>query len=89
MKKPILLILSFLSFYSCSSYIKDTAYPTLSDGKYDSEFPYKSSSTELEKISKSIRMLNVMAFYQGFMFDKIYNLKLSNLSGDILEDAYC
>ncbi|MGD8782423.1 MAG: serine protease [Ignavibacteria bacterium] len=87
MKKPILLILSFLSFYSCSSYIKDTAYPTLSDGKYDSEFPYKSSSTELEKISKSIRMLNVMAFYKGFMFDKIYNLKRSNLSGDILEDA--
>ncbi len=87
MKKSVLLVLSFLFFYSCSSFIKDTAYPTLSDGEYDSEFPYKNSSNQLEEISKSVRMLNVMAFYQGFMFDKNYNLKRSNLSGDVLEDA--
>ncbi|MCZ7609952.1 MAG: hypothetical protein M5U17_07265 [Ignavibacterium sp.] len=33
----------------CSTISYETIYPTLNDGKYDSEFPYKSTSEELKK----------------------------------------
>ncbi len=40
---------------SCTKKIYDVVYPTLNDGRYDSEFPYKNASHQLEEISKSIK----------------------------------
>jgi hypothetical protein len=64
---PLVIIPFFLN--SCSSTIK-TVYPTLSDGKYDSEFPYKSSSPELERISESVQRINCTTFYKIYRFDR-------------------
>ena len=62
LKQVTFLIASFV-FISCSSTsIYDNIYPTLNDGKYDSEFPYKNSSEQLENISNSVHMINSIAF---------------------------
>ncbi|MEW6196826.1 MAG: serine protease [Bacteroidota bacterium] len=70
---PVLLI-------ACSS-VYETVYPTLNDGKYDSEFPYKNSSAQLEEISNSIKLLNSIAFYTSYIFPEDRQLKLSDLKG--------
>lgn len=61
----ILLIISV----SCSSSVYDQIYPTLRDGQYDSEFPYRNSSAQLEEISNSIKLVNSIAFYTSYIFD--------------------
>jgi len=51
------LIITQLILISCSSGTYEKIYPTLMDGKYDSEFPYRGSSEELEKISQSVQRI--------------------------------
>jgi len=72
MNKLLLAITLVLLFVSCTSedQIRKTAYPDLYDGKYDSEFPYRSSSEQLEKISNTIRLVNSIAFYRTYHFEK-------------------
>ena len=67
MIKSILIfsaLLILLELSGCSTVSYETIYPTLKDGKYDSEFPYKSTSDELNKISESIHRVNSTAFYK-------------------------
>ncbi len=65
----ILLIIFLLIFPGCSRKIYKVAYPTLSDKKYDSEFPYKSCSGELERILLSVKKLTSIAYYKRYLFD--------------------
>lgn len=44
--------------------------PSLSDGKYDSEFPYRNSSEQLEEISNNIKLINSIAFYTSYVFSE-------------------
>lgn len=61
--------LIFLSFIACSSQsVYEKVYPTLSDSKYDSEFPYKSCSKQLEEISRSIKLVTSIAYYTSYVF---------------------
>ncbi len=76
-----LLFLASLLSFSCSSIIYDTAYPTLSDGKYDSEFPYRNSSDQLEDISKSVKKVNCLAFYKTWVFSIEKKVSLKDISG--------
>jgi len=73
----ILFIILFLCL-SCTS-VFEKANPTLFDGKYDSEFPYNNSSTQLEKISKSIKLLNSIAFYTGYVFETSSSITVNQL----------
>lgn len=77
LKSAILSLIILLSV-SCSS-VYDKVYPTLTDGKYDSEFPYNNSSTQLEEISRSIKLLNSIAFYTGYVFETGSNYTLSDM----------
>lgn len=63
----IILVLIGLILFGCSKRIYRVAYPTLNDGKYDSEFPYKSCSVELAKISKTVRKLSAIAYYKSYV----------------------
>ncbi len=80
------IILWLLS--GCSSMIYKTAYPTLSDGRYDSEFPYRSSSTELDQIGNSIRRINSVAFYRGYLFSEGSNVKPEEINDELLKENY-
>lgn len=71
---------SGLIFFSCTSTsIYEKVYPTLADGKYDSEFPYRSSSKQLEEISNCIRLINSIAFYTSYIFSPSSNYTKSDL----------
>ena len=89
-KKKILNILILLSISliisSCSSVIHKVAYPTLSDGKYDSEFPYKSSSKQLEEITNSVKMLNCVAYYTTYIFSADSMIRKKDLNQTIIEE---
>ena len=76
-KISITVISIFL--YNCSSVSYETIYPTLGDGKYDSEFPYKSTSDELKKISETIQRDNSTAFYKIYIFDENHDYTLDEL----------
>jgi hypothetical protein len=74
------LLISLILINGCSSIYK-TVYPTLGDGKYDSEFPYKSSSDELTKISETVQRVNSTAFYKIYIFDERSRYTLKDLEG--------
>lgn len=80
-----LIFLSVIILNSCSSVTYQTIFPTLSDGKYDSEFPYKGSSTELNEIGQSVYRINSTAFYYTYIFSEASKLKLNDLNTDILK----
>jgi hypothetical protein len=62
-------------------------YPTLADGKYDSEFPYKSTSDELKKISETIQRVNSTAFYKIYIFSEEDNFTLNELKNKKLDEV--
>lgn len=71
---------------SCSSIIYRTAHTALSDGKYDSEFPYNNSSKQLEEISNSLYRINSIAFYKAYIFADNSKFKLKNLTDAIVRN---
>ena len=85
----IFLHILFLAFSlcSCSTVSYETVYPTLQDGKYDSEFPYKGSSEELEGITQTVQRITSTGFYKTYFFnraDKVTMDKISNSSPEAL-----
>lgn len=73
----VLLISALL--LSCSAVTYDSIYPTLKDGHYDSEFPYRSTSIELQKISETIQRIIASAFYRVYVFDENDNYTIEDL----------
>lgn len=73
MKKglQITLALAFLllTSVSCRRTAFQVVYPTLNDGRYDSEFPYRNSSEELDDIAKSVKKLFCLVEYDRYHFD--------------------
>lgn len=81
MQKVIFIILITVLLVSCTSedQIRQSADPDLFDGKYDSEFPYKSSSEQLEEISNTIRIVNSIAFYRTYNFERNDNITTASI----------
>ena len=70
----VLLILA-----ACSGTSYETVYPTLSDGKYDSEFPYRNCSEQLEEIAGSLVKLDVLVFYHTYSFSLDNKISLETI----------
>jgi len=70
--KTIFKIFAFtvlaLSLITCRTHTYKTVYPTLSDGKYDTEFPYKTCSKQIGEIARSIKKLHCIAEYKTYIF---------------------
>jgi hypothetical protein len=60
-------------------------YPTLSDGRYDSEFPYRGCSRQLEEISESVNMLSCIAYYRTYFFLPEEHITAAMVSSELLE----
>jgi len=77
----IIFIISItcLFFAACSSATYEKIYPTLGDGKYDSEFPYKGSSDELQAISGTVQRINSTGFYNTYFFNFEDSVTLNDL----------
>jgi len=82
----LLLLFPVIISYSCGTYIRETVYPTLSDGKYDSEFPYTNCSTQLEEVSNSVRLVNVIAYYQSYFVNETEKLHRNQITKDNFEE---
>ncbi len=67
----LLILLFFLS--SCRQQAFQLVYPSLSDGRYDSEFPYRNCSKELGEIAETVKKLYCLVEYDQ------YNFQVSNL----------
>jgi hypothetical protein len=80
-----ILSLSLLLSLSCSSTSYKEVYPLLADGKYDSEFPYRGCSPQLEKISESVRMISCIAYYKSYIFSPEAKIRLNDLQLPLLK----
>ena len=69
----------------CSSSVYRDVYPTLIDGHYDSEFPYKGCSRQLEEISETVQMLNCIAYYRTYPFSPEETMTREGITPDVLE----
>ncbi len=77
-----------LFLLSCAANVFQTAYPTLGDGKYDSEFPYRDCSKQLNEVSQSIKMLYATAYYKTYFFSQDARIRMYELTReDILKKA--
>jgi hypothetical protein len=83
LKKILPFVILSVLLYSCAPTL-EKVYPTLNDGKYDSEFPYKSSSTELERICESVQRINCTAFYKIYRIKENEEITYETLSDDML-----
>lgn len=81
-----IIFISFL-FSSCSTVSYKEVYPTLADGKYDSEFPYKSASNELREISSTIERIHSNVYYKTYTFDESTNLTSDKINDTILRSV--
>jgi len=80
----------FLS--SCNKTTYDAVYPTLSDGKYDSEFPYRNCSDQLEEIARSLVKVDVLVFYETYSYSRssqvtIQQIKLSGKAENLADGS--
>ena len=81
----IVLLFWALFLLNCSRQIYQAAYPTLTDGSYDTEFPYRNCSRELKRIGDTVKMVNAIAYYKSYIFDETSQLLRRNLSSEVLK----
>lgn len=86
MKINFLFLLTMFVSVSCADKIYKVAYPTLADGKYDSEFPYKDCSKQLSEIVETVKMINATAFYKTYTFSEKSQIKLSDINESVLKE---
>jgi hypothetical protein len=65
----VMTIVAASAMMSCAPTYRDI-FPTLADGKYDSEFPYRACSKQLEEIAESIQMVNGIGYYRDYTFEE-------------------
>lgn len=68
----------------CTKRIYQLTYPALSDGKYDTEFPYRNCSGELKRIGETVKMINTIAYYKSYVFEQSDHILLKNLSPEVI-----
>jgi len=81
----VTILLGGLLMASCSQRIYQAAYPTLNDGTYDTEFPYRNCSKELKQIGETVKMINAIAYYKSYVFDKSAQLLRRNITPEVLK----
>ncbi len=80
-------LLAGICLISCSRHILREAYPLLNDGKYDSEFPYRNCSRELQAISESIIKIYTTDYYTIYYFDKEARVAMQPVTAELLKKA--
>lgn len=85
--KYCLLILSIvlLSFSCTTRQYSGTQEQVLADNKYDSEYPNRSLSAELEFISNTVKKIDCLAFYVSYVFPPDNPLKEHHITDSIIK----
>ncbi len=80
-----LIVLAALFFSNCSLQKMQAPPVRIPDGKYDSEFPDRPASRELERLLESVHFLNCVAYYRGYIFAPEARLKRGPLSEEVIK----
>jgi hypothetical protein len=83
--KLVFLLILIVPITSCSKKIYRVAYPTLSDGRYDSEFPYKNCSKELQEISEAVTKVFCNTYYRNYYFSPDSRVVPKDINKKLLE----
>ncbi len=75
----IFIILLSIINYSCSTTITTVSDVGLKDNKYDRDFFQVEDNNRLDKLVNSVKMINCLAYYESYLFDKSMNLTLNNI----------
>ncbi|KAB2880408.1 trypsin-like peptidase domain-containing protein [bacterium] len=86
MRSYLIFILTTFALVSCADKIYKVAYPTLADGKYDSEFPYKDCSKQLSEIVETVKMINATAFYKTYTFSEKSQIGIRDINESVLKE---
>lgn len=84
---PLISILILIVASSCTQKIYRTAYPTLNDGRYDSEFPYKNCSKELLEISETVTRVFCNTLYKSYSFSSDQKITPTSITDRLLTAA--
>ena len=82
---PAIFAAPLFLFASCMSSIYRDMYPTLLDGRYDSEFPYRGCSKQLEEVSETVKRITVVAHYKAYSFPRGDSITLSAITKEFLD----
>ena len=64
-----IIILTFIFCSSCTKYVHDFSSLIIEDGKYDTEFPHRNCSKDLQKINQSTKMVTCIGYYTEHFFN--------------------
>ena len=81
----VILVLPLALFASCMSTVYKDMYPTLLDGRYDSEFPYRGCSKQLEEVAETVTRITVMAHYKTYSFQRSDSVRRSDITKAFLD----
>ena len=84
MRQFPILVAPFLML-SCSSRVYRDLPPAPVDGLYDSEFPSRRTSTQLEDISESVKMITAIAYYRAFSFTLEEQVRKTGIAPEYLK----
>ncbi len=74
------VVFILILLFSCTQKTYQALYPTLSDNRYDSEFPYKNCSKQLNELSKSIKKVSSVVFYEIYAFPNNLEVKKNQMN---------
>jgi hypothetical protein len=80
------IVIVFMLTAGCKTYTLKTVYPTLNDGKYDTEFPYKTCSKQLSEIAKTVKKLHCIAEYKTYVFTPEMIVTRGDITKEILKN---
>lgn len=80
----VILYSALLASIACTPKARSFTPDILKDGKYDSEFPTRSPSPYLERLSEMVKRISSIAFYEGYVFPKENHVT----KADILDGSY-
>ncbi len=86
-KNITLYCLTVILLFGCKTANIESVNEIRQDNKYDSEFPSESVSSELSYISKTVKKLDILAFYATYTFPVDSKLKETDI-GDSVLDVY-
>ena len=79
------LIIALLFLGCTTPQVVENTEPVMGDDRYDSEFPSKSISSQLDFVSNTIKKLDVLVFYETFSFPENNSLDETALSSEELK----
>jgi len=81
----IIAVIFIIINLSCSTGVYRTLTVVPHSNYYDSEFPYRDGSSQLEEISKTIYRINTIAFYRVYIFPDESKFNLGDIDDEVIK----